>query len=158
MRKRRSEYLSEFVANQYPVEVLKKIIIAVLDIVENFIVELEEDKYLNTYTTNRYEERIGSFQLCVSSKVESMCIKNMSTELQKRNFIAKYGMALNSLNREEKQVFIYTFIKRENNLTILSDLKMHPDQLTVIRKSAIVRFSIKLGLEKFIPLFESNLQ
>ena len=35
-------------------------------------------------------------------------------------------------------------------MTILSDLKMHPDQLTIIRKSAIVRFSIKMGLEKAI--------
>lgn len=153
MKKRRSDYLSEFVASQYPVEIFKKIIIAVLDIVENFIVELGEDKYLNTYTTNRYEERIGSFQRCTSSKVESMCIKNMSTESQKKSFISKYGMALNSLNREEKLVFVYTFIKRENNMTILSDLKMHPDQLTIIRKSAIVRFSIKMGLEKFISLF-----
>ncbi len=154
MRKRRSDYLSDFVANQYPIETLKTIIFAVLDIVENFIIELGEENHINTISTCRYDEVVGSSPRNTSSKIESICIRQMKTEPLMKEFIRKYGDALNSLNREEKQVFIYTFIKKENNITILSDLKMHSVQLNAIRKSAIVRFSIKMGLEKFIPLFK----
>lgn len=154
MRKRRSDYLSDFVANQYPIETLKTIIFAVLDIVENFIIELGEENYITTSSTCRYDEIVGTSQRNTSSKIESICIRHMNTEPQMKDFIRKYGEALNSLNREEKQVFVYTFIKKENNITILTDLKMHSVQLNTIRKSAIVRFSIKMGLEKFIPLFK----
>lgn len=156
MRKRRSEYLSEFVSNQYPIETLKSIIIAILDLVENFIIILNEEKYLNSASISNYEERLGSFQRITSSKVESLCINTLQNELKMKDFIRKYGNALNSLNLEEKSVFIYTFIKKYDNLTILSKLRMHPVQLNTIRKSAIVRFSIKLGLENFIPLFDNS--
>lgn len=156
MRKRRSEYLSDFVSNQYPIETLKSIIFAVLDLVENFIIILNEERYLNSASISNYEERLGSFQRITSSKVESMCINTLHTELKMKDFIRKYGNALNSLNQEEKAIFIYTFIKKYDNLTILSKLRMHPVQLNTIRKSAIVRFSIKLGLERFVSLFNKN--
>lgn len=156
MRKRRSDYLSNFVADQYPIETLKVIIFATLDIVDNFILSLGEEYYLNSSSISNYEERLGSFQKGTSSKVESMCIKQMSTEPKMKEFIKKYGIALKSLNEEEKAVFICTFIKRLDNLSILSKLKMHSEQLKMIRKSAIVRFSIKMGLVKFIDLFENK--
>ena len=39
-------------------------------------------------------------------------------------------------------------------------MKIGSNQYNVIKKSAIVRFSIKMGLEKFVPLFrnETNLK
>lgn len=156
MRKRRSDYLSDFVSNQYPIETLKTIIFASLDIVENFIIALGEEEYLNSSSISNYEERLGSFQKSTSSKVESICIRHMSTEPQMKEFIKKYGMALNSLNDDERDVFICTFVDRLDNLTILSKLKMHSVQLNTIRKSAIVRFSIKMGLDKFIHLFNGT--
>lgn len=156
MRRRRTDYLSDFVANQYPIETLKVIIFATLDIVENFILTLGEENYLSSSSISNYEERLGSFQKSTSSKVESICIRQISTEPKMKEFIKKYGLALKSLNDDERAVFVYTFIKRMDNLSILSKLRMHSEQLKMIRKSAIVRFSIKLGLDKFIYLFDKK--
>ena len=84
----------------------------------------------------------------------------MKTEEKMKEFIYKYGQALNFLNREERQVFIHLFIKKSDTLTIYDDMKIGSNQYKVIKKSAIVRFSIKMGLEKFVPLFrnETNLK
>ena len=102
MSKKRTDFLSGFVVEQYPIDILKEIINSVVDIVDNFIIELGEDEYLSLSSTSRYDERVGSSQRNTTSKIETMCIK----------------------------------------------------------KSAIVRFSIKMGLEKFVPLFknETNLK
>ncbi len=155
MKKKRNDFLSEFLVSQYPVDTFKLIINAVLDIVETFIVELEEDNYLSLSSTARYDERVGSSQRTTSSKIESMCIKKMHTDAKKKEFIYKYGQALNSLNKEEKQVFVNIFIKKMDVLSIYDEMKINSTQFGIIRKSAIVRFSIKMGLEKFIPLFEN---
>ncbi len=156
MIKKRNDFLSEFVSNQYPIDVFKVIISSVLDIVENFILELGEDDYLSLSTTSKYEERIGSSQRNTSSKIESLCIKKMRDETTKKDFIYKYGQALNSLNREEKQIFVSTFIKKLDVITIMEDMKLNNTQFTIIKKSAIVRFSLKMGLDKFISLFKKD--
>lgn len=160
MSKKRTDFLSGFVVQQYPIDILKEIINSVVDIVDNFIIELGEDEYLSLSTTSRYEERVGSSQRNTTSKIETMCIKKMNSEEKMKEFIYKYGLALNFLNREERQVFIHLFIKKSDTLTIYDDMKIGSNQYNVIKKSAIVRFSIKMGLEKFVPLFrnETNLK
>ena len=46
MKLKRSLYLSDEISSQYPIEKYKKLILDVIDIVENFIVELgDESKY-----------------------------------------------------------------------------------------------------------------
>ena len=160
MSKQRTDFLSGFVVEQYPIDILKQIINSVVDIVDNFIIELGEDEYLSLSSTSRYDERVGSSQRNTTSKIETMCIKKMKTEEKMKEFIYKYGQALNFLNREERQVFIHLFIKKSDTLTIYDDMKIGSNQYNVIKKSAIVRFSIKMGLEKFVPLFknETNLK
>lgn len=160
MSKKRTDFLSGFVVEQYPIDILKQIINSVVDIVDNFIIELGEDEYLSLSSTSRYDERVGSSQRNTTSKIETMCIKKMKSEEKMKEFIYKYGQALNFLNREERQVFIHLFIKKSDTLTIYDDMKIGSNQYNVIKKSAIVRFSIKMGLEKFVPLFknETNLK
>ena len=153
MRARKSEYLDEFVVNQYPIEILKKIIFATLDIVDNFIITLGEESYLDSSSISNYEERLGSFNSNPSSKIESIYINQLSTDSKMKEFILKYGNALNSLNSGEREVFVAAFIKGEDNISIQDELKICPIQLNIIKKSAIVRFSLKLGLDKFINLF-----
>lgn len=41
MRKRRTDFLNDYVANQYPIEKFKELIFITLDIVENFLLTLE---------------------------------------------------------------------------------------------------------------------
>ena len=160
MSKKRTDFLSGFVVEQYPIDILKQIINSVVDIVDNFIIELGEDEYLSLSSTSRYDERVGSSQRNTTSKIETMCIKKMKSEEKMKEFIYKYGQALNFLNREERQVFIHLFNKKSDTLTIYDDMKIGSNQYNVIKKSAIVRFSIKMGLEKFVPLFknETNLK
>lgn len=160
MSKKRTDFLSGFVVDQYPIDILKQIINSVVDIVDNFIIELGEDEYLSLSSTSRYDERVGSSQRNTTSKIETMCIKKMNSEEKMKEFIYKYGQALDFLNREERQVFIHLFIKKSDTLTIYDDMKIGSNQYNVIKKSAIVRFSIKMGLEKFVPLFsnETNLK
>ena len=151
---RKSLYLTDYVANQYPIEVLKKMIFAVVDAVDNFILEIGEENYINSSSISKYEQRLGSFQRITSSKVESMCLSRIHEDEKKKSFILKYGLALKQLNVMEKEVFVATFVNGESNNVIKQSLGLGSDQLTTIRKSAIIRFSLKMGLTKFIPLFE----
>lgn len=152
MRTRKSLYLSSFVANQYPIEKLKKIIYDVVDIVDNFILELNEENNIDSSSISKYEKRLGSFQAITSSRVESICFERSFKDKKKKEFILKYGIAVNYLNKLEKDVFILTFVKGESNISIIGKLHLNSEQLTIIRKSAIVRFSLKMGLDKFLTV------
>lgn len=150
MRIKRSLYMSEKISRQYPIEKFKGLIINVIEIVENFIIELgDEDKY-DSSSTARYDECVGSHQFSTSSKIESMLIRMYSEEDKKRQFIDKYFKALESLEKLERKVIIYTFIDCLEYDEICEKLGLCSQTVSKIKKSAIVRFSIKLGLDKFV--------
>ena len=150
MRIKRSLYMSEKISRQYPIEKFKGLIINVIEIVENFIIELgDEDKY-DSSSTARYDECIGSHQFSTSSKIESMLIRMYSEEDKKRQFIDKYFKALESLEKLERKVIIYTFIDCLEYDEVCEKLGLCSQTVSKIKKSAIVRFSIKLGLDKFV--------
>lgn len=110
MKIKRSPYLSEEISKQYPIEKFKGLIINVIDIVENFILELGDENKYNSSSTAKYEECIGSHQFSTTSKIESMLIRMYDEEDKKRQFIDKYFKALESLEKTERKVIIYTFI------------------------------------------------
>lgn len=150
MRIKRSLYMSEKISRQYPIEKFKGLIINVIEIVENFIIELgDEDKY-DSSSTAKYDECIGTHQFSTSSKIESMLIRMYSEEDKKRQFIDKYFKALESLEKLERKVIIYTFIDCLEYDEICEKLGLCSQTVSKIKKSAIVRFSIKLGLDKFV--------
>lgn len=150
MRVKRSPYLSEEVSKQYPIEKFKGLIINVIDIVENFILELGDENKYNSSSTAKYEECMGSHQFSTSSKIESMLIRLYDQEPKKREFIDKYFKALESLNNMEKKIFIATFIRGSLVEEICEDNKLCTNTFNRIKKSAIIRFSLKLGLDKFV--------
>ena len=144
MRIKRSLYMSEKISRQYPIEKFKGLIINVIEIVENFIIELgDEDKY-DSSSTAKYDECIGLHQFSTSSKIESMLIRMYSEEDKKRQFIDKYFKALESLEKLERKVIIYTFIDCLEYDEICEKLGLCSQTVSKIKKSAIVRFSIKL--------------
>lgn len=150
MRIKRSLYMSEKISRQYPIEKFKGLIINVIEIVENFIIELgDEDKY-DSSSTAKYDECIGTHQFSTSSKIESMLIRMYSEEDKKRQFIDKYFKALESLEKLERKVIIYTFIDCLEYDEVCEKLGLCSQTVSKIKKSAIVRFSIKLGLDKFV--------
>ena len=150
MRIKRSPYLSEEVSKQYPIEKFKGLIINVIDIVENFILELGDENKYNSSSTAKYEECIGSHQFSTTSKIESMLIRMYDEEDKKRQFIDKYFKALESLEKTERKVIIYTFINCIEFEVICEKIECSPQTLSKIKKSAIVRFALKLGLDKFV--------
>ena len=87
MKIKRSPYLSEEISKQYPIEKFKGLIINVIDIVENFILELGDENKYNSSSTAKYEECIGSHQFSTTSKIESMLIRMYDEEDKKRQFI-----------------------------------------------------------------------
>ncbi len=150
MRVKRSPYLSEEVSKQYPIEKFKGLIINVIDIVENFIIELGDENKYNSSSTARYEECVGSHQFSTTSKIESMLIKIYDQEPKKRQFIDKYFKALESLDKTERRVIIYTFINCISYEEMCEKLELSTQTVNKIKKSAIVRFALKLGLDRFV--------
>lgn len=150
MKIKRSLYLSEELTSQYPIEKYKKLILDVIDIVENFIIELGDESKYDSSSTAKYEECVGSHQFSTSSKIESMLIKMYDQEPKKREFIDKYFKVLKSLDKLERKAFICTFIKGMETEDLIEVLKLSDKPVRRIKKSAIVRFSIRLGLDKFI--------
>ena len=82
MRKRRTEFLTDYVANQYPIEKFKELIFITLDIVENFLLTLENGFNYNSTSIASYGEKYGSSQRNTSSKIESIIIKNLNKNLE----------------------------------------------------------------------------
>lgn len=154
MRRRKSIYLSSNVANQYPTETFKNIIFDVVDIVDSFILDFGEEENIDSSSISKYEEKLGSFQRVTSSKVEAICLNKIKDDEKKKEFILKYGLALENLNEMEKKVFVATFIDGLTNNVIIKTLGLNSELLTTIRKSAIIRFSLKMGLNKFIHLYQ----
>ena len=150
MKVKRNNYISDEIANQYPIEKLKILIINVIDIVENFILELGDDNKYNSSSTARYEECIGSHQFSTTSKIESMLIKIYDEEPKKRQFIDCYFKALESLNIIERKIFIYSFIDGLPYDEVCEKVELSTVTVNKIKRSMIIRFSLKLGLDKFV--------
>lgn len=93
MRKRRTDFLNDYVANQYPIEKFKELIFITLDIVENFLLTLECGYNYNSSSIVSYGEKYGSSQRNTNSKIESIIIKNMKDEEKMSNFLNCYFSA-----------------------------------------------------------------
>ena len=57
---------------------------------------------------------------------------------------------MESLEKTERKVIIYTFINCIEFEVICEKIECSPQTLSKIKKSAIVRFALKLGLDKFV--------
>lgn len=69
-----------------------------------------------------------------------------------KEFLKTFYNAYNSLNTEEKIIFDSTFIYCLTDLEIIDKYKTHSKRIRTVRKSAIVRFCLKAGLDKFIDV------
>ena len=105
MRKRRNIILTDYVANQYPVEKYKELIFITLDLVENFLLILENGFDYNSSTIASYGEKYGSSQKNTSSRIEKIIFKNMEDEKEIKRFLNSYYDAYNVLTDEEKKIF-----------------------------------------------------
>ena len=152
MIKQSNDLLNEYVVNQFPIKKFSEMIKACIGIVETFELILDDKDYYICYTSH-YGIKIGTSQRSTGSKVETFNIKKYDNAPKMKEFILKYYNAFDSLSFCEKQVFKETFINNTKDVVILEKLGLYNDLLSAIRKSAIVRFSLILGFDKFVNEF-----
>lgn len=148
--KRKAGVLSEFVSNQYPIEKFKKLIQISVDIAQTFLISLGEEIDYTPKSMALFSEKYGSSIHNNKSKVESIVIKRMRSEEQMLHFLTSYFKAYRQLTKEEQQMFDATFIENLTDIEITVRYDTYSDKIRVIRKSAIVKFCVRSGLDKFV--------
>ena len=83
-------------------------------------------------------------------------IKNIDSTIKMQEFLNSYYNAYEALNEEEKLIFNASFIDRLTDLEIMDKYKTHSRYISMVRKSAIIRFCLKSGLDKFVDVIKSN--
>ena len=96
MQKKRNVFLSDYVVKQYPISDFKKIIFITLDIVENFLLSLENGFDYNSLTIASYSEKYASFQKNKNSKIETIYLQNIDTNDKMQEFLKSYFNAYES--------------------------------------------------------------
>ncbi len=144
--------LSNFITKQYDISKLKKMIDLFLQLVESFQIMLNDKSYYIKYSSN-YEIRVGGSRQPTSSKIESFFIKEYNDTYKKEQLLLKYKCAVNTLSDIERQVFIETFVNKKHISNIRDELFSYNDKVILIKKSAIVKVSLSLGLDRFMDLF-----
>ena len=152
MKMKKSKYMNQSLVKQYPLNDLKDVIYISTDIVEIFLIELEEGFNYDSTSICSYEKKYSTSISGKSSKIESLLIKNMSTEDAMRKFLNRYYSALASLNNFEKIIFVASFVEGLTDLQIIEEYNTNSKEIRRARDSAVVKFSIKSGLYKFIDV------
>ena len=70
------------------------------------------------------------------------------------NFLNCYFSAYSTLNKDEKDIFDATFVDRLTDQEIIGKYKTYSKHITQVRKSAIIKFCLKSGLDKFVDLIK----
>ncbi len=150
----RKDFLSNFIVSQFDCSKLEEMIVGFIDLITTAQFILSDDNYQIKITPS-YEMRLtgASSVRKVSSKVESLVIHKYDTEDKLQDLILKYPQAFNSLNSDEKNVFYKVFISYEKQNVICDELTLYPYQFQYIKKSAMIKFCLFLGLEKYINYF-----
>ena len=150
--KKNAIFLKEDVTTQYPLGKFSKLIELSIDIVENFLLTLEEGFNYDSTIVASYSVKYTSGQFNTSSKVESLFMRNINDEEVMKKFLYSYYSAYNYLNSEEKKIFDATFVDHLSDAQIMIKYNSYYDKITLVRRSAIVRFCLKSGLSKFVDL------
>ena len=80
--------------------------------------------------------------------------ENMKDEEKMSNFLNCYFSAYSTLNKDEKDIFDATFVDRLTDQEIIGKYKTYSKHITQVRKSAIIKFCLKSGLDKFVDLIK----
>lgn len=146
--------LSDFIVNQFDVKKLEEIIKAFIELVETASLILDDNDYYIRITPT-YEVELSGKSTChnVSSKIETFMIYEYDTKEKLRNLIEKYPNAVNTLSKQEQELFIRCFINKEKKSFIQETMILHQYQYDKIKKSTIVKFCVILGLDKYVNNF-----
>ena len=143
-------FLKEEVVMRHPLNKYTTLIELSVDIVEDFLLTLEEGFNYDSTTVASYGAKYTSNKYNTSSRVENLFIKNVNDEDAMKKFLYSYYSAYNYLNQEEKQIFDATFIDHISDSEIMIKYDSYYNKITLVRRSAIVRFCLKSGLNRFV--------
>lgn len=147
-----AKYLTNFIIEQFNVKKFKEMIKIFLNLVNNFQSFLESEEYTIRLTSN-YEIRVGGNLKPTTSTVETFLYSKYDTNEKKEQLLLKYKSAFNSLNEMERKIFIETFINNATTTEICDKFYIYPNKISFIKKSAIVKFSLRLGFDHFVDSF-----
>jgi len=151
MIRKRFDYLSDYIVDQFDVKKLKQLIITYLDLIETFKIMIAND-YFELNLNNNCEIKISGNQRPTKSKVESLTFNAYrNSEIMQDTILNMYN-SFNMLNEMERRVFYATFFESKSDLEIMSEFGLYSLQLTKIRKSSIVKFCLATGLDKFVNI------
>ena len=151
---KKNELLSKFIVSQYDVKKLEEIIKVFLELIETAQLILDDEGYSIKITPN-YEMKIAGLGNTkpTSSKLEAFVIHKYDSLSKLQDLLLKYPKAFNMLSEKEKLIFKKLYIDAEKKSVIQEELMMYQYQFDAIKKSMVVKFSIVLGLDKYIDIF-----
>lgn len=147
----KEKLLSDFITSQYNIRKLEEVTKAFLELIDTVILVLADDSY-NIKITPSYELKITGYSNVrnVSSKVESFIIHKYDSEEKLKDLVFKYSKSFNSMTKLERELFTKLFINKEKKTYIMQDMGLYQYQFDPIKKSAVVKFCLVLGLDKYI--------
>ena len=141
--------LSNFITNQYNIGKLEEVIRAFLNLTETAIIILSNEDY-NIKITSSYEMKLSSrTKFSTTSRVESFLISKYDSDDKLKELLYKYSKAFNTMTKPERELFSKYIIKGEKKSIVMRDMGIYQYQFDPIKKSAVVKFCLVLGLDKY---------
>lgn len=145
-----NDYLKKYIVDQFDYVSYKKLVEIFINLIETLQITIG-DFETGISITPSYEMNYSGYSSKIpNSKIESFIIKDYNTECKAKICIKKFTVAFNRLNELEKKVFYNTFIDKNKDEIIISELNLCSKDLNKIRKSAVIKFSLYLGFDKII--------
>ena len=147
----RETILSDFITSQYNIRKLEEVTKTFLKLIDTVILILADDNY-NIKITPSYELRITGYSNVrnVTSKVESFVIHKYDSEEKLKDLVFKYSKSFNNMSKTERELFTKIFINKEKKTYVMEEMGLYQYQFDPIKKSAVVKFCLVLGLDKYI--------
>jgi hypothetical protein len=152
---RRSKYKTEVTLKYFNVEVLHEMICAFLEIKDDLILILDEEDYIPKLTTN-FELKVNTPNKPTNSKIESIVLSYYDTKEKVRDLILKHPFAFNILDKDERVLFHSIYEERLNDQQIIERYpEFYSEKIKKMRKTIIIKFALKLGLNTYMDAFMS---
>lgn len=147
----RETILSDFITSQYNIRKLEEVTKTFLELIDTVILILADDSY-NIKITPSYELKITGYSSVrnVTSKVESFVIHKYDSEEKLKDLVYKYSKSFNNMTKVERELFTKIFINKEKKTYVMEEMGLYQYQFDPIKKSAIIKFCLVLGLDKYV--------
>lgn len=149
-------YLPDFIIEQFDLKACQELITKFLYIVEQFQLMLSDDEFRIKFDSHD-ELKVGGNKKPTNSKVESLLFTEYDNKFKKEELLLKYKVGFNSLTDGERKVFKGIFIDYLTMNQICQKYLLYSDKVNHIKKSAVVKFCLATGLDKYQEIFKTNI-